>query len=82
MIDLQTYKHLHDETVAQADAQADELDLDLMESDTPPSDEFALQLEPRILGFGLHDKKWSESTLPTDCSRPAWHTEQSRISFG
>lgn len=57
MVDLQTYKHLHDETVAQTSAQTDELDLDLMESDTPPSNEFALQLALRILGFGLHHKK-------------------------
>ena len=66
MIDLQTYKHPHNETVAQAGAQTDKPDLDLMESDTPPSDEFALQLAPRILGFGLHDKKQSERTCPTD----------------
>jgi len=60
MVDMQTYKHLHDEPDTHTATDPDALDLDLMDSDSPPDDEFAIQLPPRILGFGLHDKKWSE----------------------
>ncbi|KAK4445387.1 P-loop containing nucleoside triphosphate hydrolase protein [Podospora aff. communis PSN243] len=58
MIDLQTYKHLHDETTEQTGKRGGELDIHLMERDTPPGDDFVLQLPAKILGFGLHDKKW------------------------
>ena len=58
MVDIQTYKQLHGDTEVETDGHKTELEAGLMENDTPPSDTFLLQLPRRILGFGLHDKKW------------------------
>jgi hypothetical protein len=59
MIDMETYHHSHskDEDSDQRQRQPETLDMD---RDKPPSEGFAIMLPPRILGFGLHDKKWSE----------------------
>ncbi|KAI5459411.1 P-loop containing nucleoside triphosphate hydrolase protein [Mariannaea sp. PMI_226] len=57
MIDMETYKQLHEEKEAENNPAQDDLG-DLMDSETPPSDDFMLQLPAQILGFGLHDKKW------------------------
>jgi len=55
---METYKHIHEDSEADHGFREGELDQRLMDSETPPSDEFTLQLPSRIRGFGLHDKKW------------------------
>jgi hypothetical protein len=69
MIDMQTYRQLHEEKELDSSAHQDNLNPDQMESDTPPNEEFLLQLPSKILGFGLYDKKWSELLA---CSSPVY----------
>ncbi|KAL2148121.1 hypothetical protein VTH82DRAFT_2016 [Thermothelomyces myriococcoides] len=60
MIDMATFKELHPEEQEDATAKNREaLGKEAMESDTPPQDPFVLLLPPKILGYGLHDEKWS-----------------------
>ena len=58
------YKQLHEEKEEKINGHQESLDDNQMDSDTPPSDEFLLQLPTHILGFGLYDKKWSKSLWP------------------
>ena len=56
MVDMGMYRELHEKesTTSGAEAAND----DLINQPTPPDDPFILLLPPKILGFGLHDKKW------------------------
>ncbi|SPO04285.1 related to TOB3 (member of AAA-ATPase family) [Cephalotrichum gorgonifer] len=56
MVDMSTYRELHKEQ-GQSGERGD-LDAEAMSRDEPPDDPFVLLLPPRILGFGMHDKKW------------------------
>ncbi|KAL2170510.1 hypothetical protein VTG60DRAFT_4796 [Thermothelomyces hinnuleus] len=59
MIDMATYKELHAKEQQYGAAESrDDLGKEAIESDTPPQDPFVLLLPPKILGYGLHDKKW------------------------
>ncbi|KAI1752740.1 P-loop containing nucleoside triphosphate hydrolase protein [Xylaria castorea] len=57
VVDIGTYKELHakDQKVTNA---RDDLGEEAMNLEEPPKDPFLLLLPPKILGFGLHDKKW------------------------
>jgi hypothetical protein len=63
MVDMETYKQLHDEAETNIGITAGDIDAKAMDRDEPPSEDFAIQLPPMVLGFGLHDKKWSNSIL-------------------
>ncbi|GAW24657.1 hypothetical protein ANO14919_142480 [Xylariales sp. No.14919] len=57
MIDMETY---HQSIQKDDDAlnQQGTIETVDMDQDAPPTEEFTIMLPPRILGFGLHDKKW------------------------
>ncbi|KAI1739152.1 AAA family ATPase [Xylaria scruposa] len=58
VVDISTYKELHDKDKDQAVKARDDLGEKAMNCQEPPEDPFLLLLPPKILGFGLHDKKW------------------------
>ena len=58
MVDIKTHKELHAKEQGNDGPGQDDLGKELMDSDTPPEDPFVLLLPPKILGYGLHDKKW------------------------
>jgi hypothetical protein len=62
MIDFNTYRQMHPSKSQQplaSDAEMREQGVD-MGSDDLPSEPFCILLPPTILGYGFHDKKWSE----------------------
>ena len=61
MVDMHTYKQLHDEADTNIGLTTGDISAAAMDRDEPPSEDFAIQLPPKVLGFGLHDKKWSNS---------------------
>ena len=58
MVDITTYKELHMKGQNVEAPGRDDLGEELMESEDPPGGSFVLLLPPKILGYGLHDKKW------------------------
>ncbi|EJT69371.1 hypothetical protein GGTG_12990 [Gaeumannomyces tritici R3-111a-1] len=58
MIDLVTYQDLHSNQQDQLVDRRDDLGKDMVGFSQPPKDPFVLLLPSKILGFGLHDKKW------------------------
>ncbi|KAI0430410.1 P-loop containing nucleoside triphosphate hydrolase protein [Xylaria sp. FL1042] len=58
MIDMSTYKELHLKDKNQTIDTYDDLGEETMNLQEPLEDPFLLLLPPKILGFGLHDKKW------------------------
>ena len=64
MIDTVTYHELHEKAASQrAENSTTRLSQELMDSETPPEGSFVLLLPPRILAFGMHDKKWSKQAM-------------------
>jgi hypothetical protein len=61
MIDMETYKLMHD--AEGASPPRFELDHEAMQRDNPPVGPFVLLLPVSIRGFGFHDKKWSKYHL-------------------
>ncbi|ETS73988.1 hypothetical protein PFICI_13854 [Pestalotiopsis fici W106-1] len=73
MIDTVTYHELHEKAASQrAENSTTRLSQELMDSETPPEGSFVLLLPPRILGFGMHDKKW-RTLLVKDLRPPEWN---------
>jgi hypothetical protein len=71
MIDFNTYRQMHPSKSQQplaSNAEMREQGVD-MGSDDPPSEPFCILLPPTILGYGFHDKKWSENLFqrPSVC---------------
>jgi len=62
MVDMHTYKQLHEEVDTNIGLSTGDISAAAMGRDEPPSEDFAIQLPPKVLGFGLHDKKWSNGT--------------------
>lgn len=62
MIDTMTYHELHNkkERSRIAEEEKSQLSSEVMNFESPPDGPFVLLLPARILGFGMHDKKWSE----------------------
>lgn len=58
MVDMNTYKVMHDSTPSLPGRE--ELEDIAMHNETPPEDPFSLILPATIKGFGFHNKKWSE----------------------
>ncbi|KAI1500278.1 P-loop containing nucleoside triphosphate hydrolase protein [Biscogniauxia marginata] len=81
MIDMETYHQGHSkegDTHRRQDA-LEHVDLD---RDDPPSDEFTIMLPPKILGFGLHDKKW-KNLLVEHIQKITWNkTAFDRLVLG
>jgi|SRR5437667_1267924 len=73
MVDILTYRDLHqDKNARQPADDASDLEPGAMEQDDPPPEPFVLLLPPKIMGFGLHDKKWR--TLHVQHLRPvSWN---------
>ena len=60
MIDNATYKAMHQES-SNISPESDDLGREAFNSDRPPPEPFLLLLPAKIRGYGLKDKKWSES---------------------
>ena len=60
MIDNATYKVIYSESSNMA-PESDDLGQEAFNSDIPPPEPFLLLLPAKIRGYGLKDKKWSES---------------------
>ncbi|KAM7209780.1 ATPase family AAA domain-containing protein FIGL1, partial [Rhypophila decipiens] len=62
MVDMATYLELHQkESMAvggQSSLRHDSISDELVNGENPPGESFLLLLPSKILGFGLHDKKW------------------------
>lgn len=76
MIDMDTYKESilkeddtlnhQDDGLSQLDetsSRQDEFETVDINQDCLPDEDFVILLPPKILGFGLHDKKWSKGFL-------------------
>ena len=61
MVDIATYRELHSKEHDRTPGLRDDLGEEAMGRDETPSGPFVMLLPPKILGFGLHDKKWSKS---------------------
>ncbi|KAK1853114.1 AAA family ATPase [Colletotrichum chrysophilum] len=57
MIDMETYRQLHDEEEDKSDTRH-VLEEGLMDNDEPPGGPFVMLLPTTMVGFGMHDKKW------------------------
>lgn len=68
MIDMEMYKTLHSDDDKQEDSpkSTQTLAYEILCRDEPPCDNFLLLLPPTLLGFGMHDKKWSELSPQRD----------------
>jgi hypothetical protein len=58
MIDMATYKVMHDDE--EPSAPRDEPPAEDMLTETLPAEPFALLLPATIRGYGFHNKKWSK----------------------
>ncbi|KAM7187458.1 P-loop containing nucleoside triphosphate hydrolase protein [Rhypophila sp. PSN 637] len=62
MIDMATYLELHQKESMVVEGQSslhhDSISDKLIDGENPPGEGFLLLLPSKILGFGLHDKKW------------------------
>lgn len=62
MIDMETHRELHSET-PRPDPAPHDLSDEAMNAEKPPGTPFLLLLPPTILGFHMHDKKWSKCSI-------------------
>ncbi|KAK4206269.1 Fidgetin-like protein 1 [Rhypophila decipiens] len=59
MVDMATYLSLHHvQGIAGISPDEDSISDELINGENPPGESFLLLLPSKILGFGLHDKKW------------------------
>jgi hypothetical protein len=60
MVDMATYRELHDDKDSTDDREY--LSEELMEGENPPGGDFLLLLPASVHGFGFQDKKWSKNS--------------------
>jgi hypothetical protein len=60
MMDIGTYRELHAKD--RPPVTDGDLPEDVINQEEPPSGSFLPLLPPKIMEFGLHDKKWSRLT--------------------
>ena len=64
MVDMETYKAMHDDEEEEVSPDRVELEDDRMNAEEPPAGPFTLLLPARIRGYGFHNKKWSKYITP------------------